>query len=68
MANEVRTTAPPPQSFINRLLDNRSTASPEQAKVTTHPLRTVTRVLHAGSQARYDNVPVAGPPILGQRK
>jgi hypothetical protein len=68
MPVEVRTKAPRPESFINQLLNNRSTASPEAARVQTHPLRTITRVLNAGSQARYDNVPTAGPPILGERK
>jgi hypothetical protein len=66
MPVEIRTKAAPPQSFINRLLDNRHTASPEQAKVTTHPLRTVTRVMNAGTQSKYE--PTAGPPILSARR
>jgi hypothetical protein len=68
MPVEIRTKAPRPESFINKLLNNHPTGSPEAARVTTHPMKTTTRALNAGSQARYDNVPMAGPPILGERK
>jgi hypothetical protein len=57
MRPEIKTKAPPPSSFINRLLDNKSTASDEVAKVTTNPMRTVTRILHRGTQKWYDHQP-----------
>jgi hypothetical protein len=54
MRPEIKSKAPPPASFINKLLDNKSTASDEVAKVTTNPMRTITRILHRGTQKWYD--------------
>jgi hypothetical protein len=54
MRPDIKTKATAPQSFINRLLDNKSSASDEVAKVTTNPMRTITRILHRGTQRHYD--------------
>jgi hypothetical protein len=55
MKPEIKTRAPPPSSFINRLLDNKSSASDQAAKVTTWPTKMTTRVYHRGTQRHYDN-------------
>jgi hypothetical protein len=52
---EIKSKAPAPQSFINRLLDNKSSASDQTAKVTTSPTRMISRVYMRGSQKWYDN-------------
>jgi hypothetical protein len=51
----VETTNPKPAaSFLNQLLDNKPSGSPQSAEVTS-PARTITRVYPFGSQASYSN-------------
>ena len=52
----VETTNPKPAaSFLNQLLDNNPSGSPQSAQVTTQPLRTITRVYPGGSQSTMSN-------------
>jgi hypothetical protein len=48
------TTEKPAASFLNQLLDNKPSGSPQSAVVTT-PARTITRVYPGGSQSTMSN-------------